>query len=54
LANQPIEQVAPVTGHSNTQGSDEARIAPDPKTRILEERHPETPAEIQAIEQVAT
>jgi hypothetical protein len=43
-------------GHSNTQGSTEARTskAPDPKTRILEERPPETPAEIQAIEQVAT
>jgi hypothetical protein len=33
-ASQPIAQVAPITGHSNTQGSFEARIVPDPKTRI--------------------
>jgi hypothetical protein len=52
-ASQPIEQATPVTGHSNTQGSTEARIAPDPKTRIIEERPLETPAEIQAIEQVS-
>jgi hypothetical protein len=52
-ANKPIEQVAPVTGHSNAQGFAEARTAPDLKTRILEERPLETPAEIQAIEQVA-
>jgi hypothetical protein len=52
-ANQPIEQVTPVTGHSNAQSSAEARTALDPKTRILEERPPETLAEIQAIEQVA-
>ena len=53
-ASQPIEQAMSVTGHSNTQGSTEAMTVPDPKTRILEERPPETPAEIQAIEQVAT
>jgi hypothetical protein len=53
-ASQLIEQATLVTGHSNIQGSTEARIAPDPKTRILEERPPETPAEIQAIEQLAT
>jgi hypothetical protein len=48
------QQVAPsVTGHSDAQDSAEARIAPNPKTRILEERPPVTPAEIQAIEQVA-
>jgi hypothetical protein len=51
-ANQPIEQVTPVTGHSNAQGSIEARTTP--KARILEERPPETQAEFQAIEQVAT
>jgi hypothetical protein len=52
--SQPIEQ-APITGHSNTQGSTEARpsTALDPKTRILEERPLETPAEIQAIEQMS-
>jgi hypothetical protein len=54
LANQLIEQATSVTCHSNTQGSTAERTAPDPKTRILEERPPETPAEIQAIEQVAT
>jgi hypothetical protein len=53
-ANQPIEQVAPVTSHSNAQDFIEARTAPDPKTRILGERPPETLAEIQAIVQVAT
>jgi hypothetical protein len=53
-ASHPIEQATPVTGHSNTQGSNEARTTPDPKTRILEERPLETPTEIQAIEQVAT
>jgi hypothetical protein len=53
-ANQPIEQVTLVIGHSNAQDSAEARIAPNPKTRILEERPPETPAGFQAIEQVAT
>jgi hypothetical protein len=52
--SQPIEQATSVTCHSNTQGSTEARTAPDPKTRILEERASETTAEIQAIEQVAT
>jgi hypothetical protein len=36
-ANQPIEQVTPVTGHSDAQDSDEAKTAPNPKTRILEE-----------------
>jgi hypothetical protein len=36
-ANQPIEHDAPVTGHSDTQDSAEARIAPNPKTRILKE-----------------
>jgi hypothetical protein len=51
LASQPIEQATPVTGHSNTQGSAEARTAPSPKTRILEETPPETLVEIQAIEQ---
>jgi hypothetical protein len=53
-ASQPIEQNTPVTGHSNNQGSIEARTTLDPKTRILEERSPETPTEIQATEQVAT
>jgi hypothetical protein len=53
-ASQLIEQATPVTCHSNTQGSTEARTALDPKTRILEEQPPKTPAEIQAIEQVAT
>jgi hypothetical protein len=52
--NQLIEQVTPITGHSNAQGSTEARTTPNPKARILEERPPETPAEIQVIEQVAT
>jgi hypothetical protein len=43
------------TAHSSTQGSTEARTstAPDPQLRILEEWPPETPAEIQAIEQVS-
>jgi hypothetical protein len=45
-ADQPIEQVTPVTGHSDAQDSAEARIAPNPKTRILEERPPVTPVEI--------
>jgi hypothetical protein len=36
-ANQPIEQVTPVTGHSNAQGSTEVRTTPNPKARILEE-----------------
>jgi hypothetical protein len=53
-ANQPIEHVTPITGHSDAQDSAEASIAPSPKTRILEERPLVTPAEIQAIEQVAT
>jgi hypothetical protein len=53
-ASQPIEQATSFTGHSNTQGSTEARTVPDPKTRTLEEQPLETPAEIQAIEQVAT
>jgi hypothetical protein len=53
-ASQSIEQATPVTGHSNTQGSTKTRTAPDPKTRILEERPPKTLAEIQAIEQVTT
>jgi hypothetical protein len=53
-ANQPIEHVTPVTGHSNAQDSAEARTTPNPKTRILEERPLETPAEIEAIEKVAT
>jgi hypothetical protein len=53
-ASQPVEHATPITGHSNTQGSTEARIAPGLQTRILEERPLETPAEIQAIEQVAT
>jgi hypothetical protein len=53
-ANQPIEQVTPVAGHSNAQDSAEARTTPNPKSRILEEQPPETPAEMQAIEQVAT
>jgi hypothetical protein len=53
-ASQPIEQATSITGHSNTQGSTEVRTALDPKTRILEKRPPETPAEIQAVEQVAT
>jgi hypothetical protein len=52
--SQPIQQATLVTGHSNTQGSTKARTATDPKTRILEERPPETPAEIQAIGQVST
>jgi hypothetical protein len=51
---QPIEQVTLVTGHSDAQDSTEARTAPSPKTRILEERPLVTPVEIQAIEQVAT
>jgi hypothetical protein len=54
LAGQSIEQTTPITGHSNTESSTEARTAPCPKTRILEERPPETPAKIQAIEQVPT
>jgi hypothetical protein len=55
LASQPIGQAPPVTGHSNTQDSVEARTstAPGPQPRILEERPPETPAEIQAIEQMS-
>jgi hypothetical protein len=53
-ASQPIEQATPITGQSNSQGSAEARTAPGPKKIILEERQPETLAEIQAIEQVAT
>jgi hypothetical protein len=52
--SQSIEQATSIKGHSNTQGSTEARTTPDPKTTILEERPPETPAEIHAIEQVAT
>jgi hypothetical protein len=51
LASQPIGH----TGHSNTQDSVEARTstAPGPQPRILEERPPETPTEIQAIEQMS-
>jgi hypothetical protein len=51
--SQPIQQTPPVTGYS--KGSAEARTstAPDPQPRILEERPPETPAEIQEIEQVS-
>jgi hypothetical protein len=49
-ADQPIEQVTPITGHSDAQDSAEAMIAPNPNTRILEERPPVTPTEIQAIE----
>jgi hypothetical protein len=54
-ASQPIGQAPPATGHSNTQGSAEARTstAPNPQPRILEERPLETPAEIQEIEQVS-
>jgi hypothetical protein len=54
LASQPIEQAPPVTGHSSTQGSTEARtsIAPYPKTTILEERPTKTLTKIQAIEHV--
>jgi hypothetical protein len=49
-ANQLIEQVTPITCHSNAQGFSEAKTTPNPKARILEERPLETPAEIQAIE----
>jgi hypothetical protein len=42
LANRPIEQVTPISGHSDTQDFAEARTAPSPKTRILEERPPVT------------
>jgi hypothetical protein len=47
--SQPIRQTPLVTGHSNTQGSAEARTSttPDPQPRILE-RAPETLAKIQA------
>jgi hypothetical protein len=53
-ANQPIEQVTPVTGHSNAQDSTKEMIPPNPKARIIEERPLETLAEIQVIEQVPT
>jgi hypothetical protein len=55
LASQTIGQAPPITGHSNTQGSAEAKTSttPDPRPRILKEWPPETPAEIQAIEQVS-
>jgi hypothetical protein len=53
-ADQSIEHITPVTGHSDAQDFAEARIAPNPKTRILEERPPVNPDEIQAIEQVGT
>jgi hypothetical protein len=55
LVSQPIGQTPPATGHSNTQGSTEARASTtlDPQPRILEERPLETLAEIQAIEQVS-
>jgi hypothetical protein len=54
-ASKLIGQTPSVTGHSNTQGSAEARTstAPDPQPTILEERSPETPVEIQAVEQVS-
>jgi hypothetical protein len=53
--SQPIEQAPLVTVYSNTQGSTEVRrsTAPYLKTRILEERPPETLAKIKAIEQVS-
>jgi hypothetical protein len=54
LANQPIEWVIPVTCHSDAQDSAKVRIAPNAKTRILDERPLVNPTEIQAIEQVVT
>jgi hypothetical protein len=54
LSNQRIEQITLVTGHSNAQDSTEASTTPNSKSRILEDRPLETPAEIQAIEHVAT
>jgi hypothetical protein len=52
-ASQPIGQAPLAAGHLNTQGSTEARTTTvlDPHPRILEERPPKTPAEIQEIEQ---
>jgi hypothetical protein len=51
-AGQPIRQTPPV---ANTQSSSRTRtsMAPNPQPRIIEERPPETPVEIQAIEQVS-
>jgi hypothetical protein len=55
-AGQPIGQIPPVTSQSNAQGSSGAKVstAPNPQSRTLEERPPETPsAEMQAIEQIS-
>jgi hypothetical protein len=54
--SQPIKQIPPVTGQSNTQGSSGARTstAPDPQPRTSEDQPLETPsAEMQAIKQVS-
>jgi hypothetical protein len=55
-ASQPIGQTPLVIGHLKIQDFAEVRTstAPDPQPRIIEEQPPETPAEIQAIEQVST
>jgi hypothetical protein len=55
-AGQPIGQIPPVMGQSNTQGSFEARTStsPNPQPRNSKDQHPETPSpEMQAIEQVS-
>jgi hypothetical protein len=51
--SQPIEQTPPIIGHSKGYAEARTSTAPDPRLRILEEWPSETPAEIQAIEQVS-
>jgi hypothetical protein len=56
LVGQPIGQIPPVTGQSNTQGSSRARTSttPNRQPRTSEDQPSETPSvEMQAIEQVS-